>query len=262
MVLPEIGYGDRLERRFDRIVRGNLTRVDVIASVCRWIRTELERMGTTARIVDIPNGVPWEAFQQAPGEGAEDLLRFGAGSLVVLSVGRHQRVKGFDLGLRAFARVAAGSPRAVYVLVGRDVSKLADLVRELGLGSRVRLIEELPQARLPALFRGADVFFSPSLMEGFSQVNAQALASGLPLVLTDAPGNRDAGDGGGALIAESANVDSMAAALGTLLGDGALRRKLSADAHSAGKRYAWSRIASEYLGVFEELTAARSPRAG
>ena len=47
-------------------------------------------------------------------------------------------------------------------------------------------------------------------LAGGAQVNAQALSCGLPLIITDAPGNVDAGSDGGALIARTNDIDSMA----------------------------------------------------
>lgn len=254
-VLPQIGYGDRLKPRFDRLVRRNVRRVDVVASISNSMRQELERIGTTARIVDIPNGVPWETFQAGGSPATRDRLGVSPKAPVVLSVGRNQRVKGYEFGLRAFEKTRRSIPAAVYVIVGRNVVTLAPRVAALGLDSNVRLVDQVAIDELPEIFHAADVFFSPSLMEGFSQVNLQAMSSGLPCVLTDAPGNRDAAADGGAIVARSGDVDSMAEALTQLLADATVRARLGREAHRASKRYAWSRVAADYEAVFRQLVA-------
>jgi glycosyltransferase involved in cell wall biosynthesis len=76
-------------------------------------------------------------------------------------------------------------------------------------------------------------------------------------VLTDAPGNCDAGDHGGALIARSKDSTSMADELQLLIEDTALRERLAREAHAAGTRYAWKTIARQYLDIFERLIMAR-----
>ena len=91
----------------------------------------------------------------------------------------------------------------------------------------------------------------------YFQVNAQALSCGLPLVITDAPGNVDAGKHGGALIARTGDVDSMADCLARLVHDPSARQKLGGEAHQASRRYAWQHIAEEYLAIFEELLDGR-----
>ena len=121
------------------------------------------------------------------------------------------------------------------------------------MADRIRLVEQVPMSEIPQVYHSADVFFNPSLMEGFAQVNAQALASGLPCVITDAPGNIDAGDDGGAVIARSGDCESMAEKLALVLGDPDLRQKLGAETHEASKKYAWSSIAEQYLQIFKEL---------
>lgn len=268
-VTPRECYGIRLIPRYDRMVRTNVRRVDVIGSVSRGIRAELEAIGTTARIVDIPNGVSWEEFQTGPSRLLRDKLRLGDETVVVLSVGRNFSLKRYDLGIEAFARVIKGADRSApgdqlsrvkahYVLIGRELDSLRPLVDRLGVSSHVSFINQMPISELPAAYHSADIFLNPSESEGFAQVNAQALACGLPLVVTDAPGNVDAADHGGALVARCNDVASMAQCLQSLISNPDIRRELGAAAHRASRHYAWSHIAEQYLEVFESLRSARS----
>lgn len=259
-VVPELNYGDRRFPRFDRLVRRNLMEIDAIGAISRQVRMDIEAMGTSARILDIPNGVPWEEFQIPPQKLLRERLGLADDCLIIVSLGRHTLEKAYVKGLRAFARVAAVHPLAQYAIVGRNTSALAPLVAELGLAGRAGLIEQVSMADVPRVLRSADIFFNPSEREGFAQANAQALASGLPCVITDAPGNVDAGDHGGAIITRSGDVESMAAGLNELLGDPDRRSCLAAEAHAASRRYAWRRIAEEYLQVFEDLVRG-DPRA-
>lgn len=251
--IPELNYGVMLEPRFDRMVRENCRSVDVIGSISRAVREALVGLGTTARLVDIPNGVSWDDFQTGPSQLLRERLRLAAEDVLILSVGRNINFKRYDLGIRAFAAVAGRFPAAHYVLVGRELNPLESFIRELGVEGRVHFIEQMPMAMLPAVFHSADIFFNPSMREGFAQVNAQALASGLPCVITDGPGNVDAADHGGALIARSEDADSMAAELARLLAEPPLRRRLAEEAHRGSRHYAWSRIAEQYLEVFGDL---------
>ncbi len=257
-VLRELGYGERLDPRIDRLVRNNLKRVDVVGSISSSMREALAKLEVAARVVDIPNGVAWDEFQTGPSRLLRDRLGLDDEGVLILSVGRNHPVKGYAHGIRAFARLASRHPSAHYALVGRQVQQLAPLVSEVGVGGRVHLVGPLPMAEMPAVFHSADVFFNPSLMEGFAQVNAQALACGLPCVLTDAPGNRDAAEGGGALVARSSDEASMAGALDRLLGDAALRGRLGREAHRASRRYAWESIAEQYLEILQSLANGKT----
>jgi glycosyltransferase involved in cell wall biosynthesis len=253
LYLAEFDYGVRLEPRFDRMIRQNVHRVDVIGSVSRAVRSELEAMQATARIVDIPNGVPWDDFQPNRSTFLHERLSLRRDDQIVLSVGRNFSLKRYDVGIAAFGKVAGRFPKVYYVLVGRDMQPLETLVTSLRLDGRVRFVEQVPLSELPKMFQSADVFFNPSMIEGFAQVNAQALACGLPLVITDAPGNVDAADHGGAIVARCNDANSMAELLARLLDDGELRRDLGAEARKASRHYAWSTIADQYLDIFEML---------
>lgn len=266
--IPSAGYGIRCQPRLDRMVRENVRAVDVIGSVSRGIRAELEAIGTTAKIVDIPNGVPWEDFQTGPSRLLRDRLNLSDDTVIILSVGRNFRLKRYDVGIEAFARVVqprhsvtSGDVRthakAHYVIIGRELDSLRPLIDRLNLADHVSLVDQMPMSQLPAAYHSADVFFNPSETEGFAQVNAQALACGLPLVVTDASGNVDAADHGGALVARCNDPESMAQCLANLINDASARRTLGAEAHRASRHYAWSRIAEQYLEIFSSLCRDR-----
>jgi len=251
------GIGLRSIGYIDRQVRESAAGLDLIASVSRATRTAIEAIQPHAPIVDIPNGVNWTEFQVPRTSRFRERLKIPPTALMVLSVGRNIPSKGFTVALAGFAKVHRNHPDAVYVLVGRDCPRLQDQVVSLGIADQTRLVDQVPMADLPEIFRAADVFLNPSVSEGFAQVNAQALASGLPLVVTDAPGNVDAADHGGALIVQTDNPDDIARALAALIENPPLRSQLAQQAHSAGKHYAWSRIADQYLALFEDLIRRR-----
>ena len=252
-IVPEINYGVRLDPREDRIVRDNLQKIDVVGSISSSVRVDIDSMNPVARVVDIPNGVSWDEFQTGPSNLLREMLELDKQAVLVLSLGRNHIKKGYEAGIRAFAKVAPRYPNAVYAIVGRDTSALAPLVSELGMDKQIRLVDQVPMSDVPHVLHSADIFFNPSLVEGFAQVNAQALACGLPLVLTDAPGNRDAGDYGGAVIAKTGDVESMADAMEELIRDESARRRLANKAHQASRRFSWKTIAEQYLEVFESL---------
>jgi len=249
----KMNYGVRLRPRFDRMVRHNLKTIDVVGSISKSVRKDLESMQPTARIVDIPNGVDWDNFQVDSDRQFRDKLGLRQEDLLILSVGRNHIKKGYALGIRAFAQIASRFPNVYYAFVGRDTTELATLAEQLKLKRQIRLVEQVPMSEMPYVYHSADIFFNPSLVEGFAQVNAQALACGLPCVLTNAPGNGDAAHYGGALVAQTEDVDSMAENLAQIISDTGFRNQLRDQAYQAGKNYSWRVIAEQYLEVFQDL---------
>lgn len=256
-MIPEINYGNRLDPRLDRIFKDNLQKVDIVGSISSSIKADLECLIPAEKIVNIPNGVDWDRFQVGPSKLLRERLEISDDKILILSVGRNHIVKGYRFGIEAFAKITDKHENCCYAIVGKDTTKLSELIEKFGMTGRIKLVEQVSMSEMPQIYHSSDVFFNPSQLEGFAQVNAQALACGLPCVITDAPGNRDAGDHGGALIARSEDVESMAEKLEDILSDAGLRKDLAAKAHLAGRKYAWSRIAEQYLDVFEELISQK-----
>ena len=109
----------------------------------------------------------------------------------------------------------------------------------------------MPQERLIACYKSADVFFSPSIIEGLSLVSIEAIAAGLPLVVTDVPGNDDVvRETGCGIIVGDRDIDDMAAGLHALLADDARRAALAEKSMQSASRYDWASIAVRYVEVF------------
>ncbi len=252
LTMPSLGHGIRLSPHYDSMVCHNMQHADIVGSISRAVRRELESIGTKARIVDIPNGVDWETFQTGPSDFLRRRLGIGGADLIVVSVGRHHPLKAYEVGIQAFARLAREIPAAHYVLVGRAVSTLKSFAEGLRLRGRVHFIDGVPIDDVPKVLRSADVFFSPSILEGFSQVVVQAMACGCPCVLSDCPGNEDFAGHPGAVLGCRGDPVSLAAALRRPLESGDLRRGMGRAAHASSRRYDWKVISREYLALFEE----------
>ena len=129
-----------------------------------------------------------------------------------LSVGRLVPQKNQALLIRAFAQVAGPDDRLVILGEGRRRGALEALVAELGLGDRVALPGHVDQPA--AHYRAADVFVLSSDYEGLGVVVVEALAAGLPLVVTDCCVNMAelVADGRGRMVAVR-DVEALAAAM-------------------------------------------------
>jgi len=111
------------------------------------------------------------------------------GRRILLFLSRIQEKKGCDLLIRAFARVAPLDPRLQLVIAGPDqtgwVGTLTGLARELGIADRVSWPGMLQDAMKWGAFYSADAFVLPSHQENFGIAVAEALACGLPALISD-----------------------------------------------------------------------------
>ena len=139
----------------------------------------------------VPNGVDPRDFEVLPSRGAFRSRHPEIGDkLILLFLGRIDITqKALDVMLEAFAkRVRAGSD-AVLVLAGPseggDLARLQSMVAKFGLCKRVLFTGLVLGNEKLELLRDADVFLMPSRYEGLSIALLEAMASGLPIVLSD-----------------------------------------------------------------------------
>jgi glycosyltransferase involved in cell wall biosynthesis len=108
----------------------------------------------------------------------------------LFSIGGLLHLKGFELGLRAFARFQARFPATEYWIIGdgperKRLEKLAD---NLGLGGKVRFWGTIPRAEVLEKLADCDVLVNPSLHDSGGWVCLEAMAAGRPVICLDLGG--------------------------------------------------------------------------
>jgi glycosyltransferase involved in cell wall biosynthesis len=223
-----------------------LRRASVVIAVSDHIaRTVSARSGT--RVAVISPG--WDrAWARRRSEDAE-----------ILCVGNATPVKAIPDALEAFHLAMLDDAR--FTLVGdarRDPSEgektHAAASRD---GSAVDLLGILPRDGLAERYATARIMLSASRYEGWPIAIAEAMASGVPIVAFDVPGIRElVRDGADGLLVEPGDVDSLAAALGRLWDDSALRSRMGVEARRRASAWpTWQRSAARFVEVIETVAA-------
>jgi glycosyltransferase involved in cell wall biosynthesis len=148
------------------------------------------------RIRVIHNAVEFDRLAPADPNRIESLrreLEVPGSAPILLSVGRLVPQKRHSDLIHAMPTVLSSHPEAVLLIAGGGplLDSLKQMVSELGLERRVRLLGS--RSDVPLLYQLADAFVFPSVFEGLSVALVEALASGLPAVVSDIPPNREAG---------------------------------------------------------------------
>ncbi len=269
-VNADIAYGMRLDTRVDALVRHWLPKADRLVAITKSVADEYRDLGVNDdRIAPIPNGVDPGRFNTSPDRSAvRKAYGIAPGDFLFLCVGRNHAKKNFPALIEAFARI--DRPNAQVAIVGQGAEKLADLSRTLGIDDRVHLIEtvygggvskerlNLPSDGLVALYRSADAFAFPSSLETFGIVLVEAMAAGLPIITTDAPGCRDVvrTDIDGLTVAPN-DIDALAVAMRRIHDDAELRARLTAAGHARVADFSWDAVTDSYISLYRELIAAR-----
>ena len=141
---------------------------------------------TVGKTTTIENGLPLERFQNVAPIARSELGVPDSAPLLVC-VGRMEPVKEHATLLRALDVL----PDAYLALAGDGPLRpeLETLAMSLGVASRVRFLGRIPN--VPALLAAADTYVQPSKFEGFPRATGEAMASGLPVVVSDGPGFSD-----------------------------------------------------------------------
>ena len=126
---------------------------------------------------------------------------------------------------------------------------------KLGIAGRFSALGEQPRGRVLQACREADIFFSPAAVEAAPLVAIEAMAAGLPCVVSDGPGNCDAVEHGrNGIVVPVDDTVAMARALVELARDWEQRGRLGRHARETAGRFAWPRVAGEYVLAFERVS--------
>ncbi|MGH9101819.1 MAG: glycosyltransferase family 4 protein, partial [Acidimicrobiales bacterium] len=177
----------------------------------------------------------------------------------VLALGRAVEKKGFDLLLRAFARLEGHDE--VGLVIGGDGSALArlgSLAREVGLGTRVTLPGRLNRGQVAGLMQRAEVFVMPSRLEPFGIVVLEAWRAGLPVIATSRGGPPEFVENGvDGLLVDPFDERAVTGCLDRLLSDRELGRILGSAGRNKVQRFQWSAIAQQYRDLYGKAIDSR-----
>ena len=229
--------------------------------LCRWIvgnspsvTEHLARRGgiSRARLRLVWGGVDAEAVSAAePIDRAE--LGIETADPLLLWVGRLDPIKGLDVLLKATALVCRQRPVALAIVGGGPLAEqLPGWIEEQGLGGRVHLLG--PRSDVPRLLKAADLFVFPSRTEGLPNAVLEAMAAGLPVVATDAPGCRDLiDDGRTGLLVPVDDPVALSAAIQRLLADRELAAQYAAAAADhASRNFNLAKCFEAYRAIYRE----------
>ena len=207
-----------------------------------WNAERLREMHIGPTIV--PPGIDEQRFHPLPDVARRDD--------VVLALGRSEPLKNFPLTRAAWQ--ALGEPRPELWLYGIEPG-LAD-------APGIRYVERPSDAEVNRLLNEATVFVQTSTHEGFCLPILEAMAAGVPVVCTDADGNRDFCVDGENCLMPAAEPHAVAAAIARLLADPALRDRLREAGYATAREYRWSARRADLERFFTSLVPARAGAGG
>ncbi len=225
--------------------------------------TNLERFyGRHERIAILYLGLDHETFNPARRlqfrENARKEIGLSAERFVVLLVGNDWRNKGVPVLLQAMA-LLRDLPINLLVISREDPAAIESLVIDGGLAGYVRVMP--PRKDVEFYYAAADAYAGPSLEDTFALPPAEAMACGLPVIVSAANGTCEimTNEQNGLVLSDPTNSVELAEMLRRLYHDENLRKRLGENAAETARKYSWERNGRELSMIFGDIMRRRAP---
>jgi glycosyltransferase involved in cell wall biosynthesis len=221
-----------------------LRRADTLLVLSTHAKETFVRNGVDeAKMIMTPLGVDLELFHPRP--------RPDDGRFRIIFVGQITQRKGLSYLIEAFKNAAI--PDSELMLVGAPIGDYRVWRDEPG----IRHVPAVPRSELPSYYRLADVYVLPSLAEGFPLTTMEAMASGLPVIVSTHTFAHDVvTDGEDGYIVPIRDAESICTRLRTLADEPDRRRQMGEAALATAQRYSWTRYGERIVDLFRGLDAA------
>lgn len=168
-----------------------------------------------------------------------------------------ESIYGVDVLAKAFIKVASKNPNVNLILLGggSQAGKIRQILMNGGVMDQVHFGGHISQADLPRWYQMADLYISPSHVDGSSVTLMEALASGLPCLVSDIPGNREwiEDDANGWLFRDG-DVDDLAEKIMSAINNRQSFEKIGQAARKTAEEKAdWKKNFGKLLEAYDKL---------
>jgi len=245
------------------VTRYTLRRAERVLTDCAAVRERVAALSgfPPERIVTLPYGIDLSAYEEsAPRLGLRDRLGW-QGCRILISIRSLEPAHGAMVLLEALRRILPELPDVRVLMLGDGTLRreIEARVREEGLQERIHLGGQVAEELLPAHFREADLYVSAAFSDGTSVSLLGAMAAGLPVIVTDGPGNREwVSPGVNGWLTPPGDAEALAQALREALAledSGRLRIGVS-NSGEVRERADWGRNFGRLLEAYGEIIHA------
>lgn len=243
--------------------RAAVRMADHIQVISTYLQRFAVRMGATAPITVVPNGVDREKFKvkneklKMMTQDRKTKLGIGEKEKVIITTSRLVEKNAIDVLIRAFAIMRAqGIPVLLLILgTGPEERRLHALASHLGIGEAIVWAGLVEYNLLPDYLVLGDVFARPSRSEGLGTAFLEAMAAGLPVVGTPVGGIPDfLKDGDTGLMSRVDDPEDLAKKITQIFQDTALCDKMVVRARRlVEERYQWESVSHQMQKLFSDL---------
>lgn len=251
-----------------------LARADriVVATLAELTQLRFLYHADDRKLVTIPPGVDTSHFYPIPADEAKECIGLKPEDRMVLFVGRIEPLKGVDTLITAMScldlqwlkrpvhlAIIGGEPNAKDM--SAEMARLQKLCDDLAMGHTVVFLGKRGQDTLPYYYSAAEALVMPSLYESFGMVALEGMACGTPVIASEVGGLGYLVQNGetGYTVPDS-DPQALCEKLSILLNDASLRETMGLRAASYALDYAWDKIATQIVVVYQDLLTNKKQR--
>lgn len=218
-------------------------------------KNEILALFPNAKVKIIPNGINLEEFSKLNYLDKESYIakftdiKVDKVDKIIVSMGRLQRKKGFNILIDAFSKILHDYPNSFLLIAGTDEGakdSLKKQIKELNLQNKVFLIGNIKNQNKIDFLANADLFVLPSYNENFGNVYLESLAAGTPIVASKYTPWEEVENYECGKWVENSVEDTVNAMLEMLSKD---REALREKCLKLSRKYDWSNIAKEFIKI-------------
>lgn len=179
---------------------------------------------------------------------------FGVDKIIV-SMGRLQKKKGFDILIDSFVEVLRIYPNSILCIAGQDEGEKANLllqIKRLNLAKKVYLVGQISGQDKVDFLANADVFVLPSHNENFGIVFAESLAAGTPIVASKNTPWEEVEIADCGKWVDNKIIPTSQAIIEVLSKD---REQMRIQSKKLSEKYYWDNIAQQFVKIFNVMKA-------
>jgi glycosyltransferase involved in cell wall biosynthesis len=249
------GLKQKLYQLIERLLNKGFTDRIIYVSHFAYDEAIRNRIAPRKRTLVIENGINLRAYAEPLNRVAiRKALNVPVEVTIFCFVGRFTEQKGIDVFLRAIKMLPGQSGAFRVWLVGDGPlrSELEQYVAKENLGSIVQFLGY--RSDVPEILQASDVFVLPSRYEAMPISLLEAMAAGLPCVVTSVGDNaKIVEDGTTGIVVPPENPEALATALRKMLADSEMRQAMGEAARKKAQEYSVERMAARIAEVYDEL---------
>lgn len=244
-----------------------------ILNKAAWLHTitdketlQAQSICSNRNISKIPNGVDFDSFLNLPDKN--DILQYYpsvAGKKVLLFLGRINKIKGLDILVKAFGQLACNRDDLCLIIAGPDndgyKTEIVQLINDYNVSDKVIFTGMISGHEKMSVLTGSDLFILPSYSEGFSISILEAMACGLPVIISNECNFPEVDEFHCGITIEHKD-NKLKETIQIMLQEPDRLKVMGNNARKlVKKKYTWDRIADDMLSMYE-LVARFNYRGG